>query len=580
MFRRRTTTFASKFGRQPRNNLDVGRDFCLRNTPQLGVVSKMDLTPAEEPYDDPRQREIAALIDHYDADIDVISRRRRRLLWLGIPLAMLIGISLTVPESYSLSDPRAEVSSLIAELLLRISTHLGVGLIVAAIAVFGYEWGSEVKNALVLGWGLRRVLVLTGRSAIKDNLRILLPDDKPLRDDLLAFIDATVMLRKHGDWARDAYLQLLTGFSAALARAARSVSSLSTASKLDGRSDNPFSLSFPEPAHLADIVLSGLMARLGKNDEYYAVSNARIWPPLHLFHEAHKDAIRRGASIRRIFVIFDDSDLVLSPDDTITIIYTHFAESCKWKAKTFHSKASYQMKVMTRAKYHDLAPDLERLLHFGAFQMSAGDTILFDVKTHDLSSFVVSHGELHEQSRIFDQLWHSLPPADENRIRSLLLTERIHHMGRHGSVCAITYFSDWSNEDYVHRELALHATSTPISAKRLFVIKPNVDLDVVRRTLRAYDFTADEDHGTYEWRVCSEEDLKSVSERVVKGIPFIAFHESAWNSSSAARERVSDAGRFLFDTSEKLELVDAFVKLWSSAEDVPQRQGSFLHRVL
>jgi hypothetical protein len=537
-----------------------------------------------EPYDDPRQREIAQLIDHYDADIDVISGRRRRILWIGIPLTVLLGVLLTLPEACAHRDPKATLADLSQQLGLSIATHLGVGLIVAAIAVFGYEWGSEVKNALVLGWGLRRVLVLTGRTALQNSLRVLLPSNDSIRADIVAFVDAAVMLRKYGDWGRDAYMLLLTDLASAMARAARSVSGLSTVPRLDPRNDSPFALGLPEAARLADTLLSGLLQELGAGDEYYAVSNARIWPPLQRFHETHRSAIQRGVTIHRIFVIFDRSDMVLSPDDTISILYSHFTESRDW---TFEGNAPvgdeirYQMKIITRERYRELAPDLERLYHFGAF-LKHGATTLFDVQAQDLSSFVISHGALPQFTSVFKHLWRSLPNTDDELMRKTLLTERIRHMDANGSILAVTRFSDWAATEAtgIHKELASRASGARISVKRIFVTDDGFDLVAIRRALSAFDYITDEQYGSYEWRICGATMLKSFVDTIEYHLPFIVFRDATWQSSSGAHECTPDSRPFMIDTPERLELTEIFERLWATADDVPQRQGSFLHRAL
>lgn len=525
---------------------------------------------------DERDEELARVLQSYNDDIDVRGgARRRRIKFRYVPAGFIFGVVLIIPSVFVEVTHATRFSTIAWKTFTETLMHVGVGFIVASLAVLAYEWGSETKNALLLGWGLRRILTAQGREAVVNGLKVTLPGDEILRNEIIALVDYAAALRQHGDWGKTAYLDFLTALAGIITQTTRNLSSLGTAATLEPNADNPISLRLPEPGTLADSMLCGLLGKLESGDDYYAVSNARIWPILPKFHDAHIPAIRRGVNIRRIFVVFDPSDTVLTANDTVKIIYGNFIDSKTWSSiytravRLFKRRLTpgYQMKIMTRATYRQLAPELEKLLHFGVFRRKSDTSLVFDVKSDDLSSFEVSHLARGSTFENFDQLWKDLPRVTGAVLQEQLRLERVRHLSAKSSYWAVTLLSDVKNPAWLSTECQLveKARSGGVMVRRLLwadARHPASELESTKADVFA-TLGLDVAPQGYEWRLLSPGDRDRQHARFPNR-SFAIFCEYGSDSPLALTEVSSWDSEFIFKSARALDLLSEFDRVWTA----------------
>lgn len=215
--------------------------------------------------------------------------------------------------------------------------HLGMAFLVAAIAVFGYEWQSHYKEffqklgevkTTVLGLkdivlGLRDIVLKEARLGIEAALNSLFPDDThelnaQIRSSLQSIVTAVADTEKAADWNRDVYLALVAGMLTSLSDNSRISEELKKTTGL-------CTLTMPTSAELADFMLAAQMTSMDGTDEYHVISDFSSWAHgLTHFMTATEKAVGRGVKVRRIFYPFP-YDASVEPTPAAKIIAEHWA---------------------------------------------------------------------------------------------------------------------------------------------------------------------------------------------------------------------------------------------------------------
>jgi hypothetical protein len=483
------------------------------------------------------------------------------LLGLSIGLAILVAKILVTeapPHSFKTVAPK-------------LVEHIGVGFIVAALAVIGYEWGSEVKaalnlshTALTLSNKLQMVLAASSNKALERGAKALLKADTRRFGGLVSSIELVSDLRQDKSWDVPAYLRFLTASVHATHSIFASVSTLiSEKPDLPHEFRSKSVLTFQRPDELIDELMAGLLDGLGSGDEYYAVSNARIWETLKRFHSAHTAAVERGVKIRRVFLLFDESDLVLSPSTTIEIIYEHFKETQRLKPEH-----GYELKLVDRDAYHSLAPILEQHVHFGVFKPVDGNAIEVAAVTADLSHLELSRALTDESFESFESLWRNLPSHDDAEMRFTLRAERMRKLLPGGRYRGISRIRDWKQvrlrrfQDVTLARLR----STAIAVDRIFVYD-----DAEEGLCR---FLADHQRvasggltGAYRWKFhASTRESPTIPTTVLDHLPFGTFDEGKAETGQTLSELYSGDHPFVFTRDTSNVINSAFDDLWQQLD--------------
>jgi hypothetical protein len=244
-----------------------------------------------------------------------------------ISIGFLIGVTLVVmgdlggkhlPEIIHEDIMRNDVIEFSLILSCLIIKDLGLGLIVAAIAVFGYEFLTHisgfVNEADRLKGGYYSLDAATTqlksairnsnpREAFRQDIHILFPE-RELREPLCELVERTLELKdKEIPKVTNEYLKFLGWFITQFA--------LSNAEELldlqksirEKNQTKVFEYRSPDTHEVASRILAAHMRSLSKHDSYDSVSNVLFYEEERMFvlHAAMKDAFLRGVKVRRIF---------------------------------------------------------------------------------------------------------------------------------------------------------------------------------------------------------------------------------------------------------------------------------------
>ena len=347
--------------------------------------------------------------------------------------------------------------------------HLGMGFIVAAIAVLFYEWGAHIKDAVLITKGAIQVA-----GQLKDNVtdvaqsvqhlqeqttavtkitgsanRILNrldemsnpvveraltatleqalrgPTNRPIVEDLVKFVLSLKDLGEHGDWAREGYVCYLGALLHTATKNAHPLCKLSTQLQDEKGATAEWHVDVPSPAELTDIMLAEQMKLLPASGRYSVVSNAGSWQGgqlVKLHRESEIAVKKRGVKIRRIFAMADRHAhrLGVKRDEVKRMFKQHLAASQAWKSKS----GSYGVKLLDSASLSVLDPRLrepaQSLLerHFGVFQRPGErHCVRVGVSSPNLADLKISGlAPGSEELTDFDDVWHALPELTVRQI--------------------------------------------------------------------------------------------------------------------------------------------------------------------
>lgn len=298
--------------------------------------------------------------------------------------------------------------------------HVGLGLIVAAISVFGYEWGARWSETIGLSKRLEELLVAQGPQALDRALGELIGFDKRRLPggarDIAANCTTVIMaisnlLRTPAEGARRRVDEQYASFVSGLLK---SVVAKNADALVNLRQKAEVRFKVPATAAvLADDILAAQMRALKKGDTYEVVSDLGSWrgEQLQDFSDATRSAVESGVVVQRIFNLFGDAgDNKLTGIDIGNILHSHLAAMTHWKdprrrgryvAKVFgtYEKATNLFTQLTEARL--------ATTHFGIFKLGPAALVQFRVTKDDLSEIMISRDpdEAKEQSQLFATLW-------------------------------------------------------------------------------------------------------------------------------------------------------------------------------
>jgi hypothetical protein len=292
---------------------------------------------------------------------------------------------------------------------LTILEHVGMGFIVAAIAVFGYEWRSHSKITLELSSRLTSLLVATGKEALDRALDELIPTENR---------DLPAVLRGFSQDCRSVILAISSlalstrrldhHYASFLAGLHRSIVKQNADGLLDLQAGRLAMFQAPDTgAVLADEILAAQMRATQKQECYQAISDLASWKDKKLddFLAASVAALKRGVHIQRIFNITDAIVGSFGTSDE-AVLRRHLELAQQWKPK--RGRPGYEVRLYGPSERsrsnRALANDLDHI-HVGIFCIDNGEKVRYEVAGRDLSNLLIAKNSVSRMPIDFEHLW-------------------------------------------------------------------------------------------------------------------------------------------------------------------------------
>lgn len=328
-----------------------------------------------------------------------------------------------------------------------IGEHLGMGLIVASVAVFGYEWRSQSKEAMELSKrlvvsidevrkakkeialvdGLLRIVGDKGLAQLDTVLvSILGEESRNFIEDLKSLVDSVFTIQSRETWMKYAYVdfikKLFNEYIVSNAKELRHVN--------DGGKGH---FILPSTAGLtADSLLAAHIRKAIAGDSYDVISDIGSWrdSKLKVFEKDSDDAVARGVTIRRTFNFFlhghpDSRDHSFKDicDRTIRTLIVHkdkaFKSNGKYQVRFFWTEERKEFQALTDSS---LSVDAQHW-HFGLFKRNAAPQVVtrFKVERTNLSDMEVNSNEsdIRGDAELFETYWDASTPLDDDLIRNI-----------------------------------------------------------------------------------------------------------------------------------------------------------------
>jgi hypothetical protein len=338
----------------------------------------------------------------------------------SILTGLVIGFALIVLRFY--------FAPLLSPLINTLLEHVATGFIVAAIAVFFYEWIFHLRETAKLTQKLVDILDLSSNESLERFLTNALADDtqhvpdylKETISNLKLLVETVSGLQRQDLWAKEQYVGFVSRLVADVRRNADSLRGLNAGG------DQHF-LVPPMGADLADAILAAQMRAMAKGDSYDVISNLSSWKGQQLreLHEEERKAIQfRGARVRRIFNLTRRYRSQLKDTEAREILLNHLNNSKDWGVT--ETQISYEVRVLG---IEELNSSTSQLLHsrigeahFGIFQ-HGNESLRVKVERADLSDMVMSKDPdiVRSYSDLFQEAWNAATLLTENNIEPILL---------------------------------------------------------------------------------------------------------------------------------------------------------------
>jgi hypothetical protein len=203
----------------------------------------------------------------------------RNVFWY-VAFGLSVGIGLVTQSLYVAEylKPIFAPDSALPELGSKLLEHVGMGFVVAAIAVLFYEWGAHIKDSLRLSSELNSLTAAVAAKALDGALKVSFQSGDAEHDAELVKSVADIVynlkrLQEHGDWANPGYQRFIAAMVQKVSVAAARLADVSERLRLDGQSEADCKIGVYTPAELTDKLLSEQMSRLPSGGRYLVASN-------------------------------------------------------------------------------------------------------------------------------------------------------------------------------------------------------------------------------------------------------------------------------------------------------------------
>ncbi|MDB4949271.1 MAG: hypothetical protein JWM27_1920 [Gemmatimonadetes bacterium] len=301
--------------------------------------------------------------------------------------------------------------------------HLGMGFIVSSVAVVFYEWGGHIKIAVDINRAVAdHALNMALEELIHTGDKQL---DGTLARDIESFVTSLTDMEKEGDWGKVGYTQYLAELLHNTVFNAESLCRLSTG--LRGTIHTPrYQVKVLSPTELTDKMLAHQMSGLDNGGRYSVVSNLGSWHgnQLRELLEASEAAVRRGVTIRRLFVVAwtPPHGNPPSSSEARKVLEKHLKAAER-------SQGNYVIKLLDwqeKDRFKETHPDAYEFLkanHIGIFESrNKPHCIRVQVASADLADLWISGLQAGSQEfDTFDEAWKNIPTLDSDYLQRSLM---------------------------------------------------------------------------------------------------------------------------------------------------------------
>ncbi|MFY9622500.1 MAG: hypothetical protein WAQ99_21975 [Pyrinomonadaceae bacterium] len=328
-----------------------------------------------------------------------------------------------------------------------VGEHLGMGLIVAAVAVFGYEWRSQskeamelskrlatsiddvkqVKNDFALVDGLLTILEEKGLGQLDTDLRSMLGENSgSLVADFKRLVQSIFRIQNRRTWINEAYVDFIQKlFSEYVVKNATELRNIN-----DGGTGH---FILPSTAGLtADNLLATHIKKAVAGDSYDVISDIVSWrdSKLKVFDKESQEALERGVTIRRAFNFFlsghpdsRDSSFNDTCGRTLRTLVIHKDVAANSKGK-YHVRFFWTEELKEFQESTDASYSLDaQHWHFGLFKRNTAPQVVtrFKVEKTNLSDMEVNSNEsdIRGDAEIFEIFWDAATRLDDELIKRL-----------------------------------------------------------------------------------------------------------------------------------------------------------------
>jgi hypothetical protein len=332
----------------------------------------------------------------------------------------------------------------VAEKLLE---HVGMGFIVAALAVLFYEWGAHLKAVERVSSELSGLKEAVAAQALEGALKVYVntgdgEHDEEVIQAITRVLEDLKQLQDRGDWAQMGFQRFIAAMIHKVSINAGLLADLSSSLRNDAGSALSCKVVVHTPAQLVDTVLAEQVARLPALGLYRVVTNPQDWQEGQFpqLMEASKRAVtERGIVVRRILVLTDSGPNGYEgndPNEINRILKLHSAAA--QDSKSTLPGAGLNFKVLDDHELRRLRklklkrdPAVNVLInHFAILDNPQKDHCL-QVRANDpaLSDFQLE-GVPRDSEFIkwFDHVWEHLPQLDSSLIDEILSRWKAAHV--------------------------------------------------------------------------------------------------------------------------------------------------------
>lgn len=364
----------------------------------------------------------------------------RQVFWYVL-FGLAVGSFFVLVSNYSDSILRLKFPDrYVPESIQRLLEHVGMGFIVAAIAVLFYEWGAHLKEVERVGRGLEAVsgdLAAIQEAVFAQALDRVLTfyvntgdagHDHAVTEAITKLLESLKKLQEHGDWPQMGLQRFITAMIRRVSVNAEELADLSIDMKTASTKPAIGRVVVLTSAQLADTILATQIAHLPGHGIYRAVANPQDWRDGGQFpqvREETKYALKRGVIIRRILILTDDGPNAFAGVDSSEIerilLEFHAAETQSAGAD-YHVKVLDEYEARRLKKLKDDAAGNLLINHFAIIENpNAEHRLEVKVNNPELSDFQFE-GITRDSQHLgwFDRVWEKLPAFTDANLKEIL----------------------------------------------------------------------------------------------------------------------------------------------------------------
>jgi hypothetical protein len=361
----------------------------------------------------------------------------RQVIWYVL-FGLLVGSVLVwlSPHAKTILSSPILIARGIPDLAEKLLEHVGMGFIVAAIAVLFYEWRAHLKTVENVSRELTALREAVGARALERALKACVntkvdAHDREVIESITDIVENLKRLKDEGDWAQMGFQRFISAMLKRVSVNAERLAELSSALQQNPASAANRKIDIHTPAELVDTILAEQVGRLRAGGRYSVVTNPQDWQEgqFQQLQEVSKVAVEQyGVVIRRILVLTDSGPNAYrgDPTDVEQILEKHLAAAESLKKAV--GGGGYTFKVLDEVEQRRLGKLKDDAAvnvlgnHFALIEPS-GTQHCLEVKANEasLDDFQLE-GVPRDSQHIkwFNLVWEKLPQLDSPKMQEIL----------------------------------------------------------------------------------------------------------------------------------------------------------------